>query len=156
MRRKYFHGSLIILAILLNACSSQKVGVYDDLNKSKMEKSFDKYMGTPYKWGGTEPGRGADCSGFTSGVYRDQGIIIPRTSRMQYTVGDEVSRDELQYGCANENSISFFESRLFYLFTIDKCSNGTAQILYEHLCIRCNDLGVFSRHHVFYKDHVEF
>ncbi len=98
MRRKYFHGSLIILAILLNACSSQKVGVYDDLNKSKMEKSFDKYLGTPYKWGGTEPGRGVDCSGFTSGVYRDQGIIIPRTSRMQYTVGDEVARDELQYG----------------------------------------------------------
>ncbi|NQV15627.1 C40 family peptidase [bacterium] len=63
-----------------------------------MDKSFDKYLGTPYKWGGTEPGRGVDCSGFTSGVYRDQGIIIPRTSRMQYSVGDEVSRDQLQYG----------------------------------------------------------
>jgi hypothetical protein len=98
MRRKYFHGSLIIVAILLNACSSQKVGVYDDLNKKKMDKSFDKYMGTPYKWGGTEPGKGVDCSGFTSGVYRDQGIIIPRSSREQYNVGDEVSRDELQYG----------------------------------------------------------
>lgn len=89
---------IIVIIILLNACSSQKVGVYDDLNKNKMEKSFDRYMGTPYKWGGTEPGRGVDCSGFTSGVYRDQGIIIPRTSKMQYTVGDEVSRDELQYG----------------------------------------------------------
>jgi len=98
MRREYIYGSLIIFAFLLNACSSQKVGVYDDLNKSKMEKSFDKYMGTPYKWGGTEPGRGVDCSGLVSGVYRDQGIIIPRTSRSQYAVGDEVSRDELQYG----------------------------------------------------------
>ncbi|MCF7826519.1 MAG: C40 family peptidase [Candidatus Marinimicrobia bacterium] len=98
MRRKYFHGSIIVLAILLSACSSQKVGVYDDLNKSKMEKSVDKYMGTPYKWGGTEPGRGVDCSGLVSGVYRDQGIIIPRTSRSQYAVGDEVSREELQYG----------------------------------------------------------
>jgi len=89
---------VIIMAILLNACSSQKVGVYDDLNKQKMEQSFDKYLGTPYKWGGTEPGKGVDCSGFTSGVYRDQGIIIPRTSRMQYTVGDEVARDNLKYG----------------------------------------------------------
>ncbi len=88
----------VIMLIFFNACSSQKVGIYDDLNKSKMEKSFDAYLGTPYRWGGTEPGRGVDCSGFTSGVYRDQGIIIPRTSRMQYTVGDEVARDDIQYG----------------------------------------------------------
>ena len=98
MRRQYLFIWVIILTILISACSSQKVGVYDDLNKNKMEKSFDKYLGTPYKWGGSEPGRGVDCSGFTSGVYQDQGIIIPRTSRMQYTVGDEVARDELQYG----------------------------------------------------------
>lgn len=98
MRSRYLPACIVVVAVLLNACSSQKIGVYDDLNKSKMEKSIDKYKGTPYKWGGTEPGRGVDCSGFTSGVYRDQGIIIPRTSRMQYTVGDEVSRDELQYG----------------------------------------------------------
>ena len=98
MRRNYLFIWIIMLAVLLNACSSQKVGVYDDLNKGKMDKSFDKYLGTPYRWGGTEPGKGVDCSGFTSGVYRDQGIIIPRTSRMQYTVGDEVSRDELKYG----------------------------------------------------------
>ncbi len=98
MRRQYLFIWVILLVILLNACSSQKVGVYDDLNKKKMEKSFDKYLGTPYKWGGTEAGRGVDCSGFTSGVYQDQGIIIPRTSRMQYTVGDAVSRNELKYG----------------------------------------------------------
>jgi hypothetical protein len=98
MHHKNMAFVLVILAFILNACSSQKVGVYDDLNKKKMEQSFDKYEGTPYKWGGTEPGKGVDCSGFTSGVYRDQGIIIPRTSRQQYTVGDEVSRDELQYG----------------------------------------------------------
>ncbi len=98
MYKKYLFIGSIILITLFNSCSSQKVGVYDDLNKKKMERSFDKYMGTPYKWGGTEAGKGVDCSGFTSGVYQDQGIIIPRTSRMQYTVGDEVARDNLQYG----------------------------------------------------------
>ncbi|MEA3287724.1 MAG: C40 family peptidase [Candidatus Marinimicrobia bacterium] len=98
MQRQYLYIWVIILAILLNACSSQKVGIYDDLNQKKMEQSFDRYMGTPYRWGGTEAGRGVDCSGFTSGVYQDQGIIIPRTSRMQYTVGDEVAQDDLQYG----------------------------------------------------------
>lgn len=98
MQRQYLFIWIIISSILLNACSSQKVGVYDDLNKKKMDKSFDKYMGTPYRWGGTEPGKGVDCSGFTSGIYQDQGIIIPRTSRMQYTVGDEVAKNQLQYG----------------------------------------------------------
>lgn len=91
-------STAIIQLFILVACSSQKVGVYDDLNERKMEKSIDKYMGTPYRWGGTEPGRGVDCSGFTSGVYQDQGIIIPRTSRAQYAAGDEVSKSELQYG----------------------------------------------------------
>ena len=98
MQRKTMVFALIIVAFLLNACSSQKVGVYDDLNRKKMEKSFQKYEGTPYRWGGTEPGKGVDCSGFTSGVYQDQGVNIPRTSRDQYKVGEEVSKDELQFG----------------------------------------------------------
>lgn len=98
MHRKRIILFSISTLLLMNACSSSKVGVYSDLDKRKMESSVDKYMGTPYRWGGTEPGRGVDCSGFTSGVYRDQGIIIPRTSRMQYAVGDEVARNELQYG----------------------------------------------------------
>lgn len=98
MGRQKIYVLALFSIFILNACSSTKVGTYADLDKREMERSIDKYMGTPYRWGGTEPGRGVDCSGFTSGVYRDQGIIIPRTSRMQYTVGDEVARDELQYG----------------------------------------------------------
>jgi len=84
--------------MLFIGCASQNVGTYNKIDKKEMEKSFDKYMGTPYKWGGTEPRAGVDCSGLTSGVYNDQGVIIPRTSRLQYTVGDAVARNQLQYG----------------------------------------------------------
>lgn len=86
------------LAIFLAGCASNNVGTYNKIDKKDMESSFDKYMGTPYKWGGTEPRVGVDCSGLTSGVYADQGVIIPRTSRLQYTVGDAVSKNQLQYG----------------------------------------------------------
>jgi len=43
-----------------------------------------KYVGTPYKWGGTNPKSGLDCSGFTQLVSRESGVSIPRTAATQY------------------------------------------------------------------------
>jgi len=41
---------------------------------------------------------GTDCSGFTSQVFRAQGVKLPRTSREQSTVGFRVGRDQLRPG----------------------------------------------------------
>jgi peptidoglycan DL-endopeptidase CwlO len=58
-----------------------------------------KYLGVPYKWGGTDPSTGLDCSGLTQRVYADLGISIPRTSSQQATAGRPVaSLDEAQPG----------------------------------------------------------
>jgi cell wall-associated NlpC family hydrolase len=55
-------------------------------------------INTPYLWGGTTT-NGIDCSAFVMTVYRKAlGIELPRTSIIQSTVGDEVKREDLQFG----------------------------------------------------------
>jgi hypothetical protein len=50
-----------------------------------------KYLGVPYLWGGTDPAKGLDCSGFTQLVYGNLGVDLPRTSSQQATTGQPVA-----------------------------------------------------------------
>lgn len=56
-----------------------------------------KFIGTPYKWGGTSP-TGFDCSGFTQYLYRQVGINLPRVSYQQGNYGEHIGIDQAKPG----------------------------------------------------------
>ena len=56
-------------------------------------------LGTPYRWGGTSPERGFDCSGLVSYVFKTTlGIDLPRVSRDMARAGEHVERAQLDAG----------------------------------------------------------
>lgn len=57
---------------------------------SRVVTDAQKYLGIPYKWGGTNPKTGLDCSGLVQLVYKDVGVSLPRTSQEQAKVGQAV------------------------------------------------------------------
>lgn len=62
--------------------------------------SAQKYLGTPYVWGGESMEEGGmDCSGFVHNVLKDAGYDIGRTTAQGYrNYGTKVSREDIQPG----------------------------------------------------------
>ena len=70
----------------------------DSEEAQKVLNTAAKYLGIPYKWGGTTPA-GFDCSGFVQYVYNECGYSITRTTYTQWdNDGQYVSRYDLEPG----------------------------------------------------------
>ncbi len=76
----------------------------DDRTRAIIQRAMG-YLGHPYRRGGSSA-RGFDCSGFTTYIFRQHGIQLPRTSASQATVGKPVPRNQLQPG-----DLVFFRTR---------------------------------------------
>ena len=73
------------------------VAIPASANGSAIISIASRYVGVPYVYGGTTPD-GFDCSGFTSYVFAQVGIDLPRQSSAQGNVGTKVSRADAQPG----------------------------------------------------------
>jgi cell wall-associated NlpC family hydrolase len=55
-------------------------------------------VGTPYRWGGSSPGSGFDCSGLIHWAYGHLGIELPHSSYALYDRGRRVPRTRIRPG----------------------------------------------------------
>ena len=85
---------------------------------SKVVAEAKKYIGVPYKWGGTTTS-GFDCSGYTQYVFKKCGVTIGRTTKDQIKNGTSVSKANLKAGdlvffkdtysgCANPSHVGIY------------------------------------------------
>lgn len=55
-------------------------------------------VGVPYRWGGSSPAGGFDCSGLVYWAYRQLGVELPHSSYALYDRGQRVARSRLKPG----------------------------------------------------------
>ena len=71
-----------------------------------------QFQGVRYKWGGTNPTSGIDCSAFVKLLYGEVGVSLPRTAAEQALVGTPITRleqlmpgDRLYFWSSKRNKI---------------------------------------------------
>jgi len=55
-------------------------------------------IGTPYRFGGSDPSVGLDCSGLVTYIHGRLGIAVPRTAAAQFAAARPVDRTAVQPG----------------------------------------------------------
>jgi cell wall-associated NlpC family hydrolase len=66
--------------------------------RAELVETARRFIGVPYRWGGTDRDAGFDCSGLTMVCYRLNGLNLPRVSGSQFQAGKPVARDRLRQG----------------------------------------------------------
>ncbi len=97
---------LTLVIFLLTACSSPEPRAYASdsiarysFDSTDITRYADSMIGVPYRYGGSSPYSGFDCSGLVSHVFRHvAGISLPRSSHEISRHGISVSKNNLQPG----------------------------------------------------------
>jgi cell wall-associated NlpC family hydrolase len=69
-----------------------------EAKRAKVVHYARRFLGVRYRYGGTSPRTGFDCSGFVAFVYRHFGVALPHYSVAQFSRGRRVPRRSLRPG----------------------------------------------------------
>lgn len=94
-----------------------------------------RYIGVKYRHGAKGP-NAFDCSGYTSYIYRQFGYTLSPASRVQYTEGEAVARNELRKG-----DLVFFTSprsgkNVGHVGIVVTADNETGEFTFIHASIK--------------------
>lgn len=92
--------TIVAFALFLSGCGSSSK--YErgkaSAGKQAVIKMAKKMLGVKYRYGGTHPNRGFDCSGLVQYSHKAAGINLPRTTGQQYRASKRVSRKYIKAG----------------------------------------------------------
>ncbi len=110
---------LALLPLFLLSCGSKK-NITSSLSvQNKLEIEYQKYKGTPYKYGGTTK-RGFDCSGFVNTVFLNAfKLELPRVTVDIAKYGYSVKNSKLKLG-----DLVFFKPSRKYMHVGIYVGNG--------------------------------
>jgi NlpC/P60 family protein len=81
------------IRIILGGVSEAGGATAPPASAARVIPTAEHYLGIPYRYGGTSPVTGFDCSGFVQYVFARNNVGLPRTSRQQARVGTPMPRD---------------------------------------------------------------
>lgn len=99
--KSLFHLFVIVMTSLtISACGGSPKYKYGKGSASKQSivKTAKSMLGVRYRYGGTSPNKGFDCSGLVQYSHKAAGINLPRTTGQQYKAAKRISRKYLKAG----------------------------------------------------------
>jgi cell wall-associated NlpC family hydrolase len=89
-----------LFLLLLAGCASQRDASVDPEKANEVTFSAMQQVGKPYRYGGSSPKTGFDCSGLVDYVYRQSvGIKLPRTVKALNAMhAPTIDKSDLQTG----------------------------------------------------------
>lgn len=96
--------------------------------RTKIVSTAKKYIGKSYVYGGKKPSTGFDCSGFTSHVYKDNGVNVSGPSYQQAKQGKKKSFKELQVG-----DLVFFgkKNKVSHVAIVANVQNNKVEVIHS-------------------------